>query len=535
MASCRRCCFFTDRSSSDEQPASDEFTRSVSVPSGSSRSLRLSHSGVEMRHIPSTISVISEVASSSSTSLRPVDADGDFNPCSTELSSERYETYCVCISRPPNGTMQHELAERILGKPLGMRLQVNSQNLEIVDIGPGLVQGWNDKHKLQEELVVKVGDYVMEVNGCANNGQLILEALKMRKCSMFDITLCRMERMEESLPQMAAVPSQSWLRTDSFVSLVKNVTRGNRVVCRFVAERIGQMYTSRGQEVRARVEATEQERVRGIVEKSLANPLVDLHAQNLSENVWSISGIYAHQALKVGFRNLDEIWKRQGRRLDDFPRGRFLQKKKLLQDMLEGTTKLNAVPKADLVAAQMDIKNLSAFQLVKLKVLCMDTDLKGGSHEAFFASVNNHVFKRIGEEVSEHISVDEESQLGRLGVDAVQILAARTALPSVSCQWAWWISPSQRTRFDATAFAFYPEPADGEVKEDGVYEVTDYSRREVESGLIRMDWSIRRVTCSRQLRTAEEQAKCGICPGTGHMLSEEVLATALNKLKGIDG
>jgi len=240
--------------------------------------------------------------------------------------------------------------------------------------------------------------------------------------------------------------------------------------------------------------------------------------KTVRENEWRICGVYEHQVLKAGLRQLEDQWPADG--LQDFPRskdgGSALFRERLLGDLLVGKIRLQSVPTSDVSAAQRDVHRLSLRQLLRLRVLHLDftpsgcgadtVTAVGGTHEAFLTTLDSLLFQHLGRTATAALEkcpggkppVADEHRLGR---EAVLLVAAAAAV-SATPWWCWWLTNERRTFFHGSRFLCNGSFPEGEV---GVLEVNDLSKpdRNDPTGRMRwLDWQVVLVDGEKKLAEA---------------------------------
>lgn len=275
--------------------------------------------------------------------------------------------------------------------------------------------------------------------------------------------------------------------------------------------------------------------------EAVGNVLRSLSAQTLKEGTsWpkTVTGIYEHQALKVGLRSLDEAWAGSG--LADFPIGKdALVKESLLRSLLFGEVHLKSLPGSDLVAAQGDLQRLSLGQLLRLRVLLLDFTPSGAggggvsafnfqaSHETFLRMLDGLVFARLGEKIRGG-GVQCDADTADLGRDSALMVAAATAISSPSW-WCWWLpmEKSRRVFFDASKFQISESfPAGGVLEADKRSKV---DRNETTGNLRQMDWQVRHVMSAADLRTDSPVRRKS--SGLADVVSAEALQDGRSRLR----
>jgi hypothetical protein len=214
---------------------------------------------------------------------------------------------------------------------------------------------------------------------------------------------------------------------------------------------------------------------------------------------WCIRGVYEHQGLKMGLRQLNtrpEVLRETMTRKKS-----WLMKEQLMMDLAEGKVDLTLTHANDLNAAQGDVKNLSLRQLLGIAVK-YDTRMQGAQGE-FMMAVENALYEKLGHCATStaHLSCVSEDvdDVRRLGREAVLLVAAAAAIPS-SPMWSWWIMGG-RTFFDTNNFSCveaFPEA--------GVLEFSDYSKVERFAGRM-IDWQVMLVSDEADLRTFAEHQR----------------------------
>jgi len=241
-------------------------------------------------------------------------------------------------------------------------------------------------------------------------------------------------------------------------------------------------------------------------------PLDALPIEEIDAGEWRIYGIYEHQALKVGLRALDTALPKEDLQEIGGKKGTpAIFRRKILQDLLSGSIRLQSVPASDIAAAQPDLRQLTLRQLLRLRVLHLDyvpsgcgadtVHAAGATHEAFMVTLDSRLFELLGQTVFEKVvpGIDNFHKCGR---EAALLAAASQALPQQRF-WAWWLMGEHRVFFDGSdcsATAKFPEHR--VLPSKGVVEVADQSKpdRHEPSGRLRwLDWKIDRVTNKKDL------------------------------------
>jgi hypothetical protein len=154
---------------------------------------------------------------------------------------------------------------------------------------------------------------------------------------------------------------------------------------------------------------------------------------------WCIKGVYEHQGLKIGLRQLStrpEVLHEPS----TTRRKSFFLKEKLMMELAEGKVDLQTVHKNDLNAAQGDVQKLSVRQLLAIAVK-YDTQTKGAQGE-FMMAVENALYEKLGHcataSANLTLSYEDVDDVRRLGREAVLLVAAAAAIPCSPTR-SWWI------------------------------------------------------------------------------------------------
>lgn len=319
---------------------------------------------------------------------------------------------------------------------------------------------------------------------------------------------------------------------------------------RKVSGLIRTLATSEGRRRFREAESKASQMVMPIEEVLTAPPILQL-----GETEWRIHGVYDHQALKAGLRSLDAQWPDSD--IDKYPQGKDgVTREKLFRDLLSGSIRLQSMPKTDVSSAQRDLQRLSLRQLLRLRVLHLDyvpsgaadsVHTVGATHEAFMGTLDNQLFKQLGQKALGPMASGIEGNSGaagspdthRLGREAVLFAAAAAALEEPKW-WCWWLSQDRRVFFDAKKFACAEKFPIGK---GGVLEVTDNSRRDPHepTGRLRwLDWRVIRIDAEASLasappraqKTSDDSSDTGASgAGTAALVSPTVLYDARNALK----
>jgi len=438
--------------------------------------------------------------------------DAEHARTSAQVESLLIETYTITIDRSV-GCFDHELRERVLKQPLGMTLSIMDEHLQVDAIEAGLVSQWNTEHLGPgPDVKVRPGHRILQVNAVLGSGKRMFEELS--RCQTVVVTLTR----EVRRPRLQGNAQVSFRQ--SIESWVKEAAgSAKHRVSSFVARRIALMQDPAKQRRLSdllRIQKVQAENVR---------PLVSLYAKPAGPGKWVLEGVYTYQALKVGLRYLNQIW--DGVDLNVFKHGRYVLQRRLLLSLVNGTHKLNSTPVADVSASQRDVRCLTVAQLVRLKVLHLDVDMKTETHKAFMTIVDDCMFQELGEVVTKDISGLGDEGKNLYGVQALQLAAAATAVQAPTA-WTWWLGDDRRVVFQPALFAFSELE---EFPSGGVLEVSDYSKKDTSTGLCCMDWQIRHVTKAEDLQTVEQHARSSCKLTLGDIISEEVLSNSLQKLR----
>lgn len=435
------------------------------------------------------------------------------------------QQYTILVERTGKN-FTHELRERQTNTPLGMILEAMEDYLVVNVIEVGLISQWNEECKGEPELQVRAGDHIIEIEGVRGDGVKLLQMLKSKR-RVLKIILSR-----EALPERTAsevfpstAPSQSWLQQGADSWVVQATTRTSRRVSLLVAKTIGMMVSDKGASHRRRTEVTAE-----MPDASAGQPLMCLPAKLAGNWKWSISGIYTFQAAKVGLRTLDLRF--EGIGLLELSQDKYFSKQALIRELLAGNVQLKDVTGPDMSAAQLDLKNLSLVQLVRLKVLCIDdAGTKSDSHHGFLTLLDDLVFHTLAEAATSNLELPAGVNRRRLGLNAILFVAASTARGADDAAlwpplpWIWWIDESRKVLFDPASFT--ASEAELPLPDGGVLEFTDSSKKEKDSGNVWMEWQVRHCRKAEDLQAADEFAKVPLAD----MITVDILAQSLRSLK----
>lgn len=280
--------------------------------------------------------------------------------------------------------------------------------------------------------------------------------------------------------------------------------RSRPVTGQKVADLMSNMVTSEGRqklrEVEAAAEDAEDSRPQHV--EILRKPPVE----SRGEEEWRICGVYTHQVLKAGLRQLDDAWPVD--ELFEFSRGgnldagRGLKMESLLRNLLAGSIRLQSVPAVDVSAAQYDLRRLSLRQLLRIRVHHLEftpsgsgadsVSTVGAHHQGFMSTLDGTLFKLLGKYAVGDLAAATDD-FHRLGREAVLLAAAQAGLSETPARrWCWCLDDSRRAYFDVAAYActeHFPE--------EGVFEVVDLSKRDAHEPTGRLQWFDWRVQVIR--------------------------------------
>jgi len=254
-------------------------------------------------------------------------------------------------------------------------------------------------------------------------------------------------------------------------------------------------------------------------------PLSEVPLKVLATGKWQVTGIHVHTALKVGLRQLDKML--EGKGLDVWTQGKYMMKKKLLEDFIAGKQQLNATSPSDMSAAQHDVRQLSLVQLLRIKVQNLDNDLKGEVHKVFMSMVDTNLLKEIGEKATTGVRVPDNQSMSALGMHALMMLAVSTRIPAPTHH-VWWFSESCRRYFDVLSFSC---TASTSFPSGGVLESADYGKKDVVSDTVMMDWQVKHISKEADLKSFAEYNRSHNKLMLGDLITAKVLADSLMSLR----
>lgn len=257
---------------------------------------------------------------------------------------------------------------------------------------------------------------------------------------------------------------------------------------------------------------------------------------------WEIKGMYEHQAVKLGLRNLDRMF--SGDMSDDdssddsddesgrvskeksLPlrsrkstggsgapgKKQWLMNDKLIKDLVAGSREFVAVSVREIAAAQPDLRKMNLQDLLRLRVNNLEVVSRSEVHDYFLATVDDMLFMQIGRLVVDESCVsdkidaegEDKSKIPPIGKDSCILLAAAGTLAATR-YWSWWITEDTRVFFDSKTFTCrenFPE-------DHGVYEFNDYSKMDStdRSGTRRwLEWQVKLSLGVDELKTQEQNA-----------------------------
>jgi len=279
----------------------------------------------------------------------------------------------------------------------------------------------------------------------------------------------------------------------------------------------------------------------------------------IADKKWRISGMYEHQVLKCGLRQLDALWPEDG--LLDVSDGKSgagsrVLRKKLLTDLIGGEVHLKSVNPNDLSAAQGDLKFLTLGQLLRLRVNHIDftpsgsgantCNRQGEIHATFLGQLDQMLFEQLGRKAAAGVLGDdlEASMAHRLGRESVILVAAAAAVPSPPW-WVWWIADDCRAYFNAEHFMSSKEFPTGKSAKWGVLEIkSDCSRRDQNepTGRLRwLDWNI--AACKSEAELAkvppQRESKGSVdknkapAGAMSNAINQEAITKSISRLKKV--
>jgi len=225
-----------------------------------------------------------------------------------------------------------------------------------------------------------------------------------------------------------------------------------------------------------------------------------------SGNSWAIRGIYEHQAIRVGLRQLDEAWGGAG--LLEFAQGRGgITRANLFRSLLTGALNLQSIPDNDVSAIQMDLTRLSLMQQLRLRVLLLEYQPRSGSKEAFVEKLDALLFENLGRQAVGGLEFSPElkpAAFSIMGREAVLMAAAAHALGTGVC-FCWWPAGTRRVFFNPKHFA-----SSTSFPSEGVIEFSSCPRPDAGDTtrtIMWMDWQLKLLTSECSLR---RQPQCHV-------------------------
>jgi hypothetical protein len=318
-----------------------------------------------------------------------------------------------------------------------------------------------------------------------------------------DVMRCHVCPVGHTLEQKTV--TGSWFSNKHCSGCSKELTKGaSRFSCKQCAFHLCQSCIDQGTESEIPIERKSKKRKTCKLDaedhkSEAATPTKASKALPVQETKsgWCIRGIYEHQGLKMGLRQLST--RPEVLREPATIKRSYLLKEKLLMDLADGKVDLTTIHANDLNAAQGDVPKLSVRQLLSIAVK-YDSQSKGAPGE-FMMIVENALYEKLGECATATADLscacDDVDDVRRLGREAVLLVAAAAAIPC-SSTWSWWIMGG-RVFFDAQSFTrvkAFPKA--------GVLEFFDYSKVERFAGRS-IDWQVRLTENEGDLRNVAEQ------------------------------
>lgn len=269
------------------------------------------------------------------------------------------------------------------------------------------------------------------------------------------------------------------------------------------------------------------------------------HVRDMGDGELRIAGVYEHQLLKCGLRLLDEAWAEEG--MPELPPQRLFRRS-LLAELLAGTRSLQSVTANDVTAAQCDLRQLSARQLLRLRVAHLEftpsgsgsdvVGTLGGAHEVFMHSNDSLLFEKLGQQAASTLSLQPEPNFHSLGRQMVFYYAAARAVQSPEW-WVLWLGERRVFVHGSKLQLADTFPAEG-----GVLEADDMSKADTlePTGRLRwFEWRIRHVTEESLLSApppkpaeVEESPPSPAAVLSKLNLSPKLLSDALSGLKKVE-
>lgn len=261
-----------------------------------------------------------------------------------------------------------------------------------------------------------------------------------------------------------------------------------------------------------------------------------LHVETVQiDQLWSIKGMYHHQARRIGLRHMDRCLSENG--LLDFPTEskEILLKRAMFADLLQGNRTLQTYAAAEIAAAQPDLPRLTFRQLLRLQVLLLDVSVSSNCHSAraFLQRLESLVYERFGLQCADHCAGKLHFP-GTKGCEATTMIAASANLQAPTWWWTWWLQvggSEQRWYFNAMTFTIAPD-----FPTDGVLEISDFSKPDhcdASATFIWMDWSVKYHKVDKTLSSSSplSSKKSGIAG----IVSPELLQDARGQLQSFKG
>lgn len=308
------------------------------------------------------------------------------------------------------------------------------------------------------------------------------------------------------------------------------------------------MFQRRQQEARNRDALEQQTRA-----LSPAPPveLTAVPVKKVADGIWAVERGFTHnQALKAGLRAMDLDRPDEGIRT--LPRGNRGQKvlmcsEAVYEGLLTGARRLSAVPKAELSAAQGDLRHFSWRQLLRIRATNLDWPPEGEmfqTEQAVKDKLDQLLFSGMGAQVASNAGGGAQEadvaahQHFRLGKDLVLIAAVAESIPS-SEWWVCWLGEKRIyvSKASLAVHSGFPQA--------GVLEIEDRSKLDHLSGgkQMHLEWRVRHlrrdadVSTARQEATAEQPSAASFgATCHGPQLTESTLKGSLHTLKktGVD-
>lgn len=273
------------------------------------------------------------------------------------------------------------------------------------------------------------------------------------------------------------------------------------------------------------------------------------------DGVIRIKGVYKHQVLKVGLRAMDESWPEGD--LYTFP-PKKLFREAVVRGLMDGSLKVQSVPRNDVATMQRDLRELSLRQLLKLRVRNLDykpsgagtdtTSTLGQAQEVFVRGMDAKLLRLLGQTVVPGQFDDEDDVVYRLGLESVLFYAALSSFKEYNLEaptpwWCWVLGADSTSKV-------YLDPREYTTREDfppeGVLMVNDLSRpdkNEPTGNLIWHEWAIEHVKEEEGLKDVEPlggkmararaQSDAEKNVSTGHGLDLETVTNALASLRSV--